>query len=536
MLISEITDVFSVRKINSNFVDLLANDFKENGYESAYPVSITKDGVLWDGAHRLEACKKLEWKEIMHITETPENMRVSAHKRNAAGEKNLPTTFVDHAVEIWELLANGKTQQVVADEKGWSRASVLNYSRLNQIHEDVWNSIDTEIKKNIVTQVKATVSNNDTTVSFTEGLLRPIITLTPDNQHELVNNLINDKDFNKSKFAQMAAKYNGRDKAAVYVFERIARLGNEYLETALKAVDIGTYDKEWTTNRKTKNKSDPYFEPESTDDSQTPEIEKKLSYPKTDKLIQAQIDAYEEKNNIILIHGDFYKEIKNINDETIDAVITDPPYNISKDRIYTLNNQADWNKDFGEWDKQEDDTFISNMRTWAVEFFRVLKPGKTGFMFVGEKFLNIAQSIFKDEGFEIKGTFSWCRTNPGVSITKADFMPATDMAIQFVKPGKTRLFNYPGDPEGYNYKLSPICGGNERLKTSRNDALHPTQKPEAIISHLLELITDIGDKVLDGFMGVGTTPAVAKQFQRKCVGIEKEKQFFEAAQRRIANE
>lgn len=162
------------------------------GYQNAYPVSVTKDGVLWDGNNRLAAAKMLGWEEIPHITETPDNLRLAAHRRNEAAENNLSMTFVDDAVEIWELLSEGKTQQQVADEKGWSRTAVLNYSRLQSIYKGAWEIVDTEVKRNAMTRIRLDVSNNDTTVSFTEGLLRSILPLTPDHQHELVDSLIND--------------------------------------------------------------------------------------------------------------------------------------------------------------------------------------------------------------------------------------------------------------------------------------------------------------------------------------------------------
>ena len=162
-----------------------------------------------------------------------------------------------------------------------------------------------------------------------------------------------------------------------------------------------------------------------------------------------------------------------------------------------------------------------------------MKPGACGFMFVGEPYLNIAQAAFDAAGFEIKGSFFWCRSNPGTSVTKADFMPAMDFAIQFTKPGARRTFNYPGEPEGFNWHRAPICGGHERLKTAKGDTLHPTQKPEAVIRHLMDLITLPGDLVFDGFMGTGTTGKVARDTGRKFIGIEQDATFFAAAKARV---
>ena len=220
-------------------------------------------------------------------------------------------------------------------------------------------------------------------------------------------------------------------------------------------------------------------------------------------------------------------------DREANAVITDPPYRISTDRVYRLASQADWSKNFGAWDNLPEGEFLADIRRWAAAFFRVMKPGASGFMFVGEPYINIAQALFDAAGFEIKGSFFWCRSNPGTSVTKADFMPAMDHAIQFMKPGARRTFNYPGEPEGFNWFRSPICGGHERLRTPKGETLHPTQKPEAVIRHLMDLITLPGDLVLDGFMGTGTTGKVARDTGRRFIGIERDDAFFTAAKARV---
>ena len=118
MKIKDIKERFNVRKLNSTYVDFLVDQFKTDGYQLSYPVSVTQDGILWDGNHRLAAAEKLGWDEIPSVIENPENIRIASHKRNTAATNALPETFVDHAEEIWELLAEGKTQQAVADEIG----------------------------------------------------------------------------------------------------------------------------------------------------------------------------------------------------------------------------------------------------------------------------------------------------------------------------------------------------------------------------------------------------------------------------------
>jgi len=89
MQIAEIKKRFQTRKINPAYVEFLASDFKENGFKNAYPVSITTDGVLWDGNHRVEAAIMAGLTDVPHIIEDPENMRFEAHERNRVSTNAL---------------------------------------------------------------------------------------------------------------------------------------------------------------------------------------------------------------------------------------------------------------------------------------------------------------------------------------------------------------------------------------------------------------------------------------------------------------
>ena len=73
--------------------------------------------------------------------------------------------------------------------------------------------------------------------------------------------------------------------------------------------------------------------------------------------------------------------------------------------------------------------------------------------------------------------------------------------------------------------------GPERLKHPK----HPTQKPIGLLKHLIKIASNEGNIVLDPFMGVGSTGVAALRMDRRFVGIEIEKEYFEAAKTRIEN-
>lgn len=71
--------------------------------------------------------------------------------------------------------------------------------------------------------------------------------------------------------------------------------------------------------------------------------------------------------------------------------------------------------------------------------------------------------------------------------------------------------------------------GPKRLKEPK----HLTQKPVRLLKHLVNIASNDGDVILDPFMGVGSTGVAALEMNRKFIGIEIEKEYFEAAQKRL---
>lgn len=533
VLVSEITGRVEARAIKADGVDRLRRKIERLGFLSNNPVTLYQDEggyVAIDGNHRVEAARLLALATVPAIVVDKPASELDAIKQaresNEASETVVPTTFVDDAELVWRLTEKNPstekpkhTQDEAAKAMGWSVSKTKQYSALKAIDETAWNAVRVTTNQDAVTEDgDGGVTAKVTGVTFTENLLRDILCLRRKQQRELCRGLAAPKDaITKAKFKANAANYKTRNEIATWMLEQLGGVGFRLLSKAMKEAYSGRYDKHWTQPKKGDGK-------EGDAGPQEPLA----------KLVESIRDEWQKKHSLVLHHGDFYEGIKSIGDQSIDAIITDPPYNISTKRVYRLANQADWKKDFGDWDNQDEAEFIGNLQTWAREFFRVMKPSASGFMFVGEAYLNVAQAIFDAAGFTIKGTFFWCRSNPGVSVSKADFMPAMDFAIQFVKPGEgSRTFNYPGEPDGYSWFKSGICGGNERLKNQSGETLHPTQKPESVIRHLMDLVTLPGDVVLDAFMGVGTTAAVAKKTGRKFVGFEMDDAYFAAAKHRV---
>ena len=93
--------------------------------------------------------------------------------------------------------------------------------------------------------------------------------------------------------------------------------------------------------------------------------------------------------------------------------------------------------------------------------------------------------------------------------------------------------------EGLEEKARPTMGngigGQPDQQRANNKNFHPTVKPLALMKYLVKLITREGQTVLDPFMGSGTTGIACKELGREFIGIEKETEYLEIANRRIAN-
>jgi site-specific DNA-methyltransferase (adenine-specific)/modification methylase len=132
------------------------------------------------------------------------------------------------------------------------------------------------------------------------------------------------------------------------------------------------------------------------------------------------------------------------------------------------------------------------------------------------------------------------------SMTRRNFTHSTELVLYFAKgPGWT--FNYDEvkrlnperriDGEAKQMRdlwTFPVCQGKERLRGPDNRALHPTQKPEALLERVIVASSRPGEVVLDPFLGSGTTAVVAKRLGRRWIGIEREESYRAAAEQRIA--
>ena len=246
------------------------------------------------------------------------------------------------------------------------------------------------------------------------------------------------------------------------------------------------------------------------------------------------------KNKII--NGDSLEELKKIPRETFDLIFADPPYNLQLKSELVRPNRTKVDAVNDKWDHFENfkkyDEFTYE---WLSECKRILK--KDGAIWVIGSYHNIFRvgTAIQNLGFWILNDVIWNKNNPMPNFRGTRFTNAHETLIWASKSEKSKYtFNYQSlkclndDLQMRSNWNLPICSGAERLKKN-GKKVHSTQKPEALLHRVLLASTNKNDMILDPFLGSGTTATVAKKLGRNYFGIEKEKNYFKAAEKRIKN-
>ena len=217
-----------------------------------------------------------------------------------------------------------------------------------------------------------------------------------------------------------------------------------------------------------------------------------------------------------LYNQDNREIIKSIPDQSIDLILTDPPYNISKYSTGNINlpNRTPLNNDIADWDKIEIDPF-----EYVKEFKRILKPNGNIFVFTTYNCIGKWHEAF-DKEFDTTQFMVWHKTNPAPNIFKKGFLNSCELIICFWNKGHT--WNFTNQKEMHNFIETPICMKPERLKNPK----HPAQKPIKILQHIIEIASNEHDVVFDPFMGVASTAIAALKTNRKFYGCEINHEYY----------
>ena len=220
-----------------------------------------------------------------------------------------------------------------------------------------------------------------------------------------------------------------------------------------------------------------------------------------------------------IYNGDCLEVLKEIESNSIDLVLTDPPYNIAKDNnFHTMKGRK--GIDFGEWDKGFD------LFSYIDEIPRILKKDGSVIIFNDWKNIGEIAKYCESVGLEIKDMLRWVKSNPMPRNRDRRYITDYEVGVWCVNKGAKWTFNRQND----KYQIPEFRGS---LTPQGERTEHTTQKPLYLMEELLKIHSNEGDVVIDMFGGSGTTGDACMNLNRKFIMIEKEEKYFSIIKKRI---
>ena len=231
--------------------------------------------------------------------------------------------------------------------------------------------------------------------------------------------------------------------------------------------------------------------------------------------------------NIELKLGDCNKILKKVKAKSIDMIFADPPYNLSGKTHLTVKSGRPVPGNKGDWDMIDD--YEKFTAEWMVECIRVLKDNGTIWISGTLHSHPTVGVMLKKLGMWIVNDIVWFKPNATPLLQTTRLAPSIEL-IWLAAKSKKYYFDYD--------LAKQINGGKQmrnmwQIPAQRHKTKHPTEKPEILLERIIAIGSKKGARILDPFMGSGTTGVVAKALGRKFLGIENDKEYFTDAKKRI---
>lgn len=279
----------------------------------------------------------------------------------------------------------------------------------------------------------------------------------------------------------------------------------------------------------------------------------------TKKLIPKTQENVIQNLNMNIQNCEGVEFLKSIENNSIDLILTDPPYIISRnsgmnthynnvkqnelDNVSIVKSQQEWEEhkvkynitddtkkgnylkygtiygkkycvktDYGTWDS---DFTLETLETFIETYYRKLKKGGTLIMFFDLWKISQLKELLEKHKYKQIRMIEWIKTNPQPLNSRTNYLTnCREIALVAIK-GSKPTFNSKYDNGTYYF---PLQGGRNRF--------HPTQKSIALFEELIRKHSNENDVVMDTFLGGGTTAIACTNTKRKFTGCEISKEYF----------
>lgn len=201
-------------------------------------------------------------------------------------------------------------------------------------------------------------------------------------------------------------------------------------------------------------------------------------------------------------------------DCSVDCVVTDPPY-----RCISGGNAQKAGQPRGMLSKTDGKLFKYNdikPEVWFPEVYRVLKEGSQCYIMTNTLNMETYLKLARETGFGLHSILVWEKNN----VTPSRWYMKNGEYVLFLRKGKAKEINNHGSKMVHQFD-------NVRGK------VHPTEKPIELMKYYIENSTNVGDTVLDPFMGSGSTGVAALKTGRNFIGFEIDPAFYSIAEQRV---
>ena len=224
--------------------------------------------------------------------------------------------------------------------------------------------------------------------------------------------------------------------------------------------------------------------------------------------------------NNMLLNQDVREVFKTIPDNSIDLVVTDPPYKTtSRGNAGTSGGmlQKEINKK-GQVFKHNN----IKPQEYIPELYRVLKDGSHCYIMTNHVNLQEMLNVATESGFKFVKCLIWDKGN---KIMGQYYMSSFEYII-FLRKGKAKRINNCGTADILRVP-------NIKLKGEDGKNLHDTEKPVELMKIMIDNSSNEGDIVFDPFMGIGSTGVACLELNRRFIGVELDEQYFPIAKHRM---
>lgn len=223
---------------------------------------------------------------------------------------------------------------------------------------------------------------------------------------------------------------------------------------------------------------------------------------------------------IQLFNGDCLEVMKELPDNSIDLIVTDPPYKLTS-RGGNPTSGGMIRSQIG----MRGQVFNHNdvkIEQWLPILYKKLKESGHCYIMTNHKNLHHFLNITEKTGFHFIKSLIWDKQN---KIMGQYYMSQYEY-ILFLRKGKGIKINNCGTPDILSIK-------NKKLKDANNNNLHDTEKPIQLMKILIENSSKENETVLDPFMGIGSTGLACIELNRDFIGIELDRDYFDISEHRI---